>query len=416
MSEYKPDDLVCFKSDKTPYRMTYISPNGLIHFNWSKDNSVKNDAGETPENISRPELAVGMWVRVRKGWSAPSPKRIGEIRDNMLVFDAHVTKAPGREGTIVVQSSGVSRTPENWIPVADPDAPNPSKKEETVIEYLVGDLARLPRDSDRFVVTHAGMGKPRGGIHLRSVVEGRSAQNWNEEGLIRATIKRGDWVRCINGDHWGRHRVVGFRDETLHCDRRELLDGTFADVFFSIHKKFWVAVETPKEFEPAGTLTMKEQHSKEMHAMRDEANRLAEERESLNKQLVGEREATSRLVGEARELLKKLTWWQDEADRRRDSASLDYSKLQNEVNRLESEKAVEVANTRKARSDIEFMRTLLKNKQQEWKLLLGNYSATVAQRDKERYKKERAREQIHRLEAEVLDLHRQLKPQPKVVM
>jgi hypothetical protein len=105
--DYQAGDLVCYRGSSrvVPHLVTRVG-GGIIHFDYGL---CGKSVHHTSEALSRPEFTVDMWVRPKTRYGTPGPKRIGKIADNRLVFDAMISRAPGREGEIVEQPCGSTK-------------------------------------------------------------------------------------------------------------------------------------------------------------------------------------------------------------------------------------------------------------------------------------------------------------------
>jgi hypothetical protein len=261
-------------------------------------------------------------------------------------------------------------------------------------------------------------------ISLKEINGARELEGYSEAGLTRATIKRGDWVRCRNpGDHRYRKRVVSATPERLHFDWTETKDRTFEPCFSSAATCFWVPGATPEKFETEDSELRAEVHElrirlKETLRGKERAKISFQCARSEIEDLFGENNKLKRTVisqeADITALKNEVERFQCEEDEERNAKCNVISErnkdLAEQTRRLDMTVAALGEAERdlmKAKSDIEFMRGLLKHTKKEATDALCAHKGALGQRDKERAGRWRALEQIRELEAEILKLRRQ---------
>jgi len=188
--DLRPGDLICYE-DVGPFPV--ISVFTEIWFTRSsKDVHTYEGA-----HISRPTLKANMWVRRKNDARVV---RIGEVRPELLIFDALISKREGREGEISIQPAGLSRRPGEWFPVVDPVEP---------VEAAAQGSCAIPESKDKTEITV------------------------------------GDWVRHIDNSQL-RRRVGRVYFNQLVFDMEETAFGTTRSVFYGVNPKFWVLSEPPE--------------------------------------------------------------------------------------------------------------------------------------------------------------------------
>jgi len=237
-----------------------------------------------------------------------------------------------------------------------------------------------------FKVTDAGMGKPRAQMCLKAVVGIKVLQNVSEVILNRPPIKRGDWVR-FNSNSSLRRRVTAVSMGSIYFDQEESVGGVLVPAFSAARSKFWVPVAEPENFQPAGA-----ELRAEVHDLRIRLKEALREKGSLEVER------------------KNLT-------RSCDTAIINAEKLRTALQEAVKERTALEADVEAFRFNLRDAKALLNAAKKEAKLALDLYEAAIDDRNTERFKKERARDQIHRLEAEFLALRRQLgAPGPNKIM
>ena len=196
--DLRPGDLLCFKGS-APWPFTHISQDGLANL----------------ENITRPELSVGMWVRTRN--SLTHSCRIRRIYSDTgipdrVVFDAVTVECVG--GVRIVQHAEYSDDRSFWIPVAslipivdpivDPVADPGLVVEPTLPEWKTGDLCNIVRLNEAYAYIVVGEAAHGSRVKLRVFKSGNGTFFESKDQLRRPALKTGMWLRDASQKRFGR--------------------------------------------------------------------------------------------------------------------------------------------------------------------------------------------------------------------
>ena len=349
-------------------------------------------------DLKRAEISLGSWIRsltdaARSQTLSKRCYRVGEIRTEhtehgdiiTYTYDAMVDE----KGKFCSYSRKHLDHRHAFVPVEDPKSVQQRKKDAMVSKnYQVGDLACMPGLDTPFVVIDAGMGKPRAQMRLKEVNGKREAQNVCETLLTRPPLKRGDWVRCLKPqDHRYRKRIVNAEDQTLHLDWEEFsgVAEEFRECFATVHPNYWVPVATPENFQPAGA---------------EKVNRkLVEDNAGLRGENCGLRSRITGLEADNAALLAELEAKRDEVAAEMNAKCSAISECNGKMRSLKSE--------------LEFMRALLKNTKKEATDALAAHEGAIGQRNKERQGKWDAQEHLRESKEHVYRLREALEAKTK---